>query len=79
MRKAGRDVDAWGVKQGSASNRPSPRDVVRFDNLGFFGTTNPGWRGRSADAFVGRCTPGYLLSGLQPEEPGNDGLRHKVK
>jgi hypothetical protein len=39
--------------------------------LGF--SDNPGWRGRNACAFFGRSTPGYLLSGLQPEEPGTDG------
>ena len=44
------------VKQGSESNRPSPMGVVRFDHFGF-GCT---------------ATPGYLLSGLQPEEPGTD-------
>jgi hypothetical protein len=33
----------------------------------------PGWRGRNACAFFGRSTPGYLLSGLQPEEPGTGG------
>ncbi len=60
------------LQQGSSSNRSSPRGIVRFDNLGFFGTANPGWRGRSAGAFCGRSTPGYLLSGLQPEEPGTD-------
>jgi hypothetical protein len=41
--------------------------------------TNPGWRGRSAGALVGRAAPGYLPSGLQPEEQGTDGLRCKVK
>jgi len=46
---------------------------VRFDHLGFRCTNIPGWRGRNACAFFGRSTPGYLLSGLQPEEPGAGG------
>ena len=33
----------------------------------------PGWRGRSGYAFFGRSTPGLLLSGLAPEEPGTGG------
>jgi hypothetical protein len=73
--RRGGDVDAWvfSFQQGSASNRPSPRGIGRFDHLGFRCTDNPGWRGRSACAFFGRSTPGYLLSGLQPEEPGTGG------
>jgi hypothetical protein len=58
-----------GFKQGSASNRPSPRGIVRFDPLSFRCPDNPGWRGRNACAFFGRSTPGYLLSGLQPRVP----------
>ena len=61
------------AKERSASNRPSPGGVGRFDHLGFRCTANPGWRGRNACAFFGRSTPGYLLKGLQPEEPGTGG------
>jgi hypothetical protein len=57
-----------GFQQGSGSNRPSPRGIVRFDHLGFRCPDNPGWRGRNACEFFGRSTTGYLLSGLQPEE-----------
>ena len=46
------------LQQGSVSNRPSPGGIVRFDHLGFCGTANPGWRGRNANAFVDRSTPG---------------------
>jgi hypothetical protein len=63
-----------GFKQGSASNRPSLGGIVRFDHLDFRCTDNPGWRGRNACAFFGRSTPGYLLSGLQPEELTQRGL-----
>ena len=77
--KGGAAMLMLGVKQGSASNRPSPRGVVRSDHFGFGCTANPGWRGRSAGAFVGRSTPGCSLSGLQPEEPCTDGPRHQAR
>jgi hypothetical protein len=44
-----------------------------FSLYSFRCTDNPGWRGRNACEFFGRSTPGYLLSGLQPEEPGTGG------
>jgi hypothetical protein len=62
-----------GFSAGFCVEPPEPKGIVRFDHLGFRCTANPGWRGRNASAFFGRSTPGYLLSGLQPEEPGTGG------
>ena len=51
---------------------PGGRRPVR--PLGFVCLVNPGWRGRARCAIRGRSTPGYLLTGLQPEEPSTDGF-----
>jgi hypothetical protein len=63
-----------GFNLGFASNRPSPGGVVRFDHWGLFVLLNPGWRGRARCAIRARSTPGYLLTGLQPEEPCTGGF-----
>jgi hypothetical protein len=81
--RRGGDFDAWVLSrvlrrtaraQGASSGSTFLVFVVQITRSG---AANPGWRGRSACAFFGRSTPGYLLSGLQPEEPGTGGTQKR--